>query len=182
MANRDRRIYTLGHGERELKAFLSLLLDAGIETLLDVRAQPAADELAHFSMEPLRQSLDDIGITYHWAGRHLGGGRAARQESEHIALADPALRGFADHMHSPQFITAIRQLQNLATDSNTVILSIEPEPARCHRRLIADHLLLQGWTVLHLLDVQREVEHLLSPEARRESIELIYDRYRAPRA
>ena len=173
----DRCIHTLGHGDRELKPFLALLLAHGIETVLDIRAQPASGRFAHFTMDVLRQSLGDIGIHYHWAGRHLGGRREARPNTVHEALADPGLRGFADHMHSPEFLTAMRQMQNLAAASPSVILCAERDPQFCHRRLIADHLVLAGWTVIHLLDEKRAQEHLLSPEARRESAELIYDRY-----
>ena len=175
MSVQDKTIYTLGHGNRELKSFLSLLLQYRIGTLVDIRAQPISEQFPHFDLEYLRQSLEEIGIAYHWAGRHLGGGREPLPESVHEALADPLLRGFADHMDGDQFFTGISQLKNLAYRSVVVILCAERDPTYCHRRLIADYLVLNGWTVLHVLDDQTPIEHILSPEARRESIQLIYD-------
>ncbi len=178
MLFQDRRIYTLGLGERELKPFLSLVQQSGIRAVLDIRARPESAQPAHFAMEALRQSLDDMGIAYHWAGRHLGAVHAPRPDSVHAALADPLLRGFADHMQSRECLTAMRQLQNLARSTPCVILAAELMPERCHRRLIADQLVLAGWTVLHLLDTTTPREHVLSSEARRESVELVYDRRR----
>lgn len=52
----------------------------------------------------------------------------------------------------------------------------ETQPWLCHRRLIADYLLLQGVRVLHILPDDL-IEHHLSEEARRESAQLICDRY-----
>ena len=45
------------------------------------------------------------------------------------------------------------------------------------RRLIADYLTLQGMEVVHLIDRDDARTHQLSPEARRESAQLIYDRH-----
>jgi uncharacterized protein (DUF488 family) len=46
---------------------------------------------------------------------------------------------------------------------------------RCHRRLIADALVIRGCRVQHLLDGPRLDEHRLTPEARVEAGELVYD-------
>lgn len=52
----------------------------------------------------------------------------------------------------------------------------EADPMHCHRSLIADYLVLQGVKVLHILR-DMILEHQLSPYARRESLQLIYDRH-----
>jgi len=49
----------------------------------------------------------------------------------------------------------------------------------CHRSLIADYLTLKGVEVIHLIAPGERREHLLRPEARRESATLIYDRQRS---
>lgn len=167
-------LYTVGHGNRSGEELLALLASAAVTTLVDVRAQPHSSRFPHFCGEQLRKTLEDAGILYHWAGRQLGGRRSARPDSPHSAL-DPALRGYADYMESEAFSRAAAQLLNLAARAPTAILCAERLPGHCHRRLIADHLCLQGVRVIHLIEAGEQREHQLSVEARRESAQLIYD-------
>jgi uncharacterized protein (DUF488 family) len=127
-------------------------------------------------MEALREGMDELGIVYHWAGRQLGGRRSARPGSRHGAL-DEGLRGYADYMETDRFHKSAVQLVNLGARSPTVMLCAERSPERCHRRLIADYLTLQGVEVIHLIERDDARVHSLSSEARRESAQLIYDRH-----
>lgn len=79
-------------------------------------------------------------------------------------------------MDTPDFARAITQLLGLARRAATVMLCAEKNPDECHRRLIADYLLLQGHQVIHLLDGGERREHALHAHARRESAALVYDR------
>jgi uncharacterized protein (DUF488 family) len=168
-------LYTVGHGNRALDALTALLQQAGIVTLVDVRAHPQSRRHPQFGSESLRNALEAAGLTYHWAGRHLGGMRPARPGSPHIALEE-GLRGYADHMDTPAFQTAAAQLSRLAAQAPTAMLCAERLPEHCHRSLIADYLTLQGLRVRHLIDPDEICEHQLRPQARRESVPLIYDR------
>ena len=169
-------LYTIGHGNRSMKEFVPLLVGKDIRTLVDIRAQPHSSRFPHFSTDALRKAMEEIGIVYHWAGRQLGGRRSARPDSRHLAL-DEGLRGYADYMESDFFQKSAVQLVNLAARSPTAILCAEGSPQRCHRRLIADYLVLRGMEVVHLIAVDDARSHQLSPEARRESVQLIYDRH-----
>jgi uncharacterized protein (DUF488 family) len=168
-------IYSVGHGNRTIEELLGLLKTAGVNTLVDVRAQPRSRHNPQFNDDALRLACDNTGITYHWAGRQLGGLRAPHAGSPHIAL-DEDRRGFADHMDTDVFRQAAAQLQNLAARGACAMLCAERDPVRCHRSLIADYLVLQGMRVLHLIDPGETREHLFSSEARRESAALVYDR------
>jgi uncharacterized protein (DUF488 family) len=169
-------LYTIGHGDRRLDEFLPLLGDRAIQSLVDVRAQPHSRRFPHFSKDALREAAENLGIVYHWAGRQLGGHRPAKPQSPHQAL-EAGLRGYADYMESDRFQESAAQLVNLAAKSTTAILCAERSPERCHRRLIADYLTLRGVEIVHLLDRDDSRIHQLSPEARRESAQLIYDRH-----
>lgn len=169
-------LYTIGHGDRSLAELVCLLSERGIRTLVDVRAEPHSSRFPHFSMDALREAMEERGIVYHFAGRQLGGRRSPRSDSRHRAL-EVALRGYADYMESDFFERSATQLVNLAARSPTAILCAERSPERCHRRLIADHLVLRGVEVIHLIGEGDARPHQLSPEARRESAELIYDRH-----
>ena len=167
-------LYTIGHGSRDLDDFIELLQVNEIEILVDVRARPMSTRFPHFNQEKLRDSLDKADMTYHWAGRQLGGLRQAQAGSPHKALEDTQMRGFADYMLTPEFDRAATQLINLTRHATSAILCAERQPEFCHRSLIADYLVLQGITVLHIIDAEVR-EHHFRPEARKESAELIYD-------
>lgn len=168
-------LYSVGHGNRTTEELITILARAGIETLVDVRAQPRSTRHPQFNEDALRAACERASIVYHWAGRQLGGLRAARAGSPHIALAEE-VRGFADHMGTEPFKKAAAQLLHMAARAPAAMLCAERDPAHCHRALIADYLLLQGARVLHLIEPGDVREHLLSAQARRESAELIYDR------
>ena len=167
-------LYTIGHGNRTIEDFAELLKVNEIEILVDVRAQPISSRFPHFNQQELREAVDKLDITYHWAGRLLGGMRQAQHGSPNKALVDEPLRGFADYMQTPEFDRAATQLINLTRHATGAILCTEKAPASCHRSLIADFLVLQGITVLHIIDAEVR-EHYLRFEARKESAELIYD-------
>jgi uncharacterized protein (DUF488 family) len=169
------RLWTIGHSSRSIDELIGMLTEAGIATLVDVRARPHTARHPQFNEEALREACGRANIVYHWAGRHLGGLRALRFGSPHIALEE-GRRGFADHMGTEIFKRAVSQVVGLAARGPTALLCAERNPFQCHRALIADYLILQGLSVVHLIDPGESREHLLSPQARRESAELIYDR------
>ena len=168
-------IYTVGHGNRTLEDLIQLLEGAGVDTLVDVRAQPRSTHNPQFNDDSLRAACGRHGLTYHWAGRQLGGMRAALADSPHVAL-EAGRRGFADHMDTEAFKKGAAQLQQLAARGMCAILCAERDPSRCHRALIADFLTLRGVRVMHLIAPGETREHVLSSEARRESAALVYDR------
>lgn len=170
-------IYTLGHANRSFEELVSMLQLAAVKTLVDVRQHPQSVRHPHFDQESLRVALDGVGIEYHWAGRQLGGHRQSRANSLHTALMDEGLRGFADYMDGEVFKKGVAQLLNLANRASTVMLCAEAEPLQCHRSLIADYLALQGIEVIHLVAPGQQRQHALHAGVRRESQQLVYDRF-----
>lgn len=168
-------LYTVGHGNRKIEELISMLKETGVDTLVDVRAQPRSRHNPQFNDDALRLACENAGIVYHWAGRQLGGMRAPRPDSPHLAL-DEGLRGFADHMDTDVFQKGAAQLLNLAARDVCAMLCAERDPTQCHRSLIADYLTLQGVRVVHLIAPGETREHALSPAVRRESAALVYDR------
>ena len=169
-------IYTVGHSNRLLPELLALLRPREIRWLVDVRAHPVSRRLPHFNGDALRGPLEAEGITYHWAGGHLGGRRQPLAGSPHVALADPGLRAYADHMGTEPFLRGAAQLVALSRHASTAILCAEKHPEHCHRSLIADYLVVNGHPVVHIIDEHETRNHSLSPFARRESAQLVYDR------
>ena len=73
---------------------MAILKEAGIGTLVDVRAYPASRRHPQYNKEKLRVFLEGAGIAYRWEGKALGGMRPS----------------YADHMQTEQFQTAARAL------------------------------------------------------------------------
>ncbi|MBE9516388.1 MAG: DUF488 domain-containing protein [Proteobacteria bacterium] len=167
-------IYTIGHSDRSQTELVDLLKQNGVATLVDIRSNPHSKKHPHFDDEVLRNALTKENIVYHWAGRQLGGLRQGSDNSIHSAIA-PGLRHFADYMATSDFERAASQLQNLAAKGVIAMLCAEKTPDLCHRSLIADHLLLNGMDVAHIIDDKEVISHCLRPEARRESATLVYD-------
>ncbi len=170
-------VYTVGHSNRPLDGLLALLQRAGISNLVDVRAYPQSRRHPQFGEQALRAGIAGAGMSYHWAGRQLGGRRQPQADSPHRALSEPGFRAYADYMESAAFQSAAMQLLRLAGRGSTAILCAERRPERCHRSLIADYLSLQGVHVIHLIEPGEQRDHALSPQARRESGRLVYDRH-----
>ncbi len=168
-------IHTVGHGRRDLAAFLALLSPLGLRVLVDVRARPRSSRLPHFCREPLAEALAEIGVHYVFEGEDLGGLRPEAADSRHTALQPGGLRAYADHMESARFRAAAARLLALACAAPLAVLCAERFPGDCHRSLLADYLLLLGATVRHAIDPGRIEEHHLSPLARVDAGTLIYD-------
>lgn len=169
------RLYTLGHSNRTLEALQEILSTAGIERLVDVRARPRSGRFPHFNAGSLEPALAAQGCAYRWAGRELGGMRAARSNSPHAALGE-GLRGYADYMDTAAFRRAAAELVKLAGQAPTAIMCAERDPLQCHRSLISDYLTLQGVEVCHLIDPDTRRNHVPRSEVRRGCDGPLYDR------
>lgn len=168
-------LFTIGHSNQSLDALIQRLTEARIRVLVDIRSHPGSKRYPQFDEHNLRQALEQAGLTYHWAGRQLGGMCKGQVNSRHTALEN-GLRDFADYMDTPQFKQAASQITRLAKQDDAALLCAEADPNQCHRSLVADFLTLQGTEVLHLLWPAGQQLHHLRPEARRESAALVYDR------
>ena len=131
----------MGHGARSAVAFVFLLKESRIATLVDVRAYPASRRHPQFSRDALSAVLADAGIQYRWEGKALGGMRKG---------------GYAAHMETPLFQDAA---QALIGSDRVCIMCAETNPADCHRSHISDWLVAHGERVVHLIQPGEQREH-----------------------
>ena len=168
-------VFTAGHSNGTLPEFVQMLASSGITGLVDVRAYPGSRRHPQFNQAALSAALVNADISYHWAGKQLGGMRRAGVHSPHTALV-PAMQGYAEHMLVEDFADAVQQLRQLAGRARVAIMCAERDPAHCHRSLIADYLVAAGDSVTHLLPSGEHREHRLNMAVRLTSQGLIYDR------
>ena len=167
-------IWTIGHSTRSIDELLAILSSAQIKLLADVRRFPGSRRYPQFNQEPLQDSLAVAGIGYqHFLD--LGGRRTERlPDSPNTAWRVESFNAYADFMHSAAFLAALDELQTTAKQTPTAVMCSEALPHKCHRRLIADALLVRNWQVRHLLSKTRIDDHQLTPFARAEGIALTY--------
>lgn len=162
-------IVTLGHGTLGEELFVEVLGDASVRELIDVRRFPGSRRNPQFGQDAMASWLPAAGIEY----RHLPalGGRRSGGESTNVGLRNEQFRAYAHHMASDEFAGGVAELESIdsALDEGRVaVMCSESVWWRCHRRLLADHLVLvEGVTVEHLFHDGRLQEHPVTPEARR---------------
>jgi uncharacterized protein (DUF488 family) len=169
-----RRIFTIGHGVRSAHDVVDELSGVGVRRLVDVRTAPGSRRNPQFRRDALADVLAGSGIAYEWR-RDLGGFRKPRPDSPHQAIRNESFRGYADYMDTAEFRAALDWLEATAIDTPSAIVCAESVWWRCHRRMIADALLVEGWDVVHLLPGGRSQPHRLHPDARVEGSRLVYD-------
>jgi uncharacterized protein (DUF488 family) len=166
---------TLGHGTATAGELLALLAGAGVEGVVDVRTAPGSRRHPHVRREAMAGWLAEGGIGYRWEPE-LGGFRRPDPASVNHALRHPAFRGYADHMRTPRFWSALDRLLAEADRRPTAVLCSETLWWRCHRRLLADAaVLVRGVEVLHLDHRGRQEPHRPTDGVRRDGDLLVYD-------
>ena len=140
----------------------AVVAEAGVALLVDVRRYPGSRRHPHLGRDGLERELPEWGIAYEWC-EALGGRRRRRDDSRHTAWRNDAFAGYADHMDSEEFRSA---LDGLLGRLPLAVMCAETLWWRCHRRLIADAATLAGVDVVHLMDVGKTQLHRLHESVR----------------
>ena len=168
-------LVTVGHGTLAAEVFASLLDRARIGRVADVRSFPGSRYNPQFGREEMERWVPDAGIDYAWLPK-LGGRRRSAGASKHVALRNDAFRAYADYMGTPEFLAGVEELLVLAERKRATVMCSESVWWRCHRRLLADHLMLvRGINVVHLMHDGRLTSHVPTAGVRLAADSLVYD-------
>jgi uncharacterized protein (DUF488 family) len=161
------RIYTIGHGTANEVELAALIRGAGVGAVADVRSVPKSRAHAHVWAERMAHWVPDLsGARYSWRPE-LGGFRKSRPDSPNVALRHASFRGYADYMQTPAFGAALDSLIEEAAQEPMAVMCSETLWWRCHRRLIADALvLLKDVEVRHLMHAGAPQLHRTTPGVR----------------
>jgi len=129
------QVWTIGHGNRSVDAFLELLAEHRIQVLVDVRSFPTSKS-EQFKRVLMEKWLPDHGIEYVWIGKELGGYRHG---------------GYKRYMRTKLFREGIEQLLEIADNKRPCIMCMEINPKYCHCRFISAHLERNGVEVIHII-------------------------------
>src|SRR5712692_2338609 len=140
-------LYSIGHSNAAIEAFLDLLKSHNIQVLVDTRTHPYSRYSPHFNREALKRSLAEIGIDYVFMGDQLGG----RPEDKEYYRRD----GKPDYdlmAEAPSYVSGIEHLLELGAQKRVAFMCSEADFRKCHRYwLITRTLVNRGFEVKHIL-------------------------------
>jgi uncharacterized protein (DUF488 family) len=149
-------IWTVGHGTRPIDELVSVLLDAGVKTLIDVRRFPGSRRNPQFNGSSLEDALGGSGIAYRHAVNL--GGRLADEPGEELfpCIRVAAFRSYAARMRTEGWQAALDAAMH---ETGPCFMCSETPWWRCHRRLIAELLHARGEEVVHVMAPGKQQEH-----------------------
>ena len=154
--------YTIGHSNHAIDAWLALLVQHGVEVVVDARSSPYSKYVPQFDKELMQRSLEEAGIRYLFFGAELGGRPA------NPAYYDAKGRVLYSRLRNDaHFRAAIVRLESGMERFRVALVCGEEDPAHCHRRLLIGRVLCeQGHTMLHIRgDGRLESDETVAAEA-----------------
>ena len=163
-------LLTVGHGTLSRQELADLLRGAGIEPLVDVRRFPGSRANDAAARGVAEEICAEAGISYRWDERL--GGRRRLTKDEDAQSPDTwwrvkQFRAYASWTRSEDFRAGIADLLDDVARTRTAVMCSEAVWWRCHRRLIADVMLLEHEVdVADLMHPGKERPHEPSEGAR----------------
>lgn len=150
--------YTIGHSTRPLETFVEMLRAAGVAVVADIRTVPKSRTNPQYNKETLPDSLAEFQVGYDHIAE-LGGLRGKAK------VVAPDVNGFWENQSfhnyadyaafSESFRSGLDRLIARGRKRRCAMMCSEAVWWRCHRRLVADHLIARGETVFHLMGTER---------------------------
>jgi uncharacterized protein (DUF488 family) len=169
-------IYTIGHSTRSIADFVALLRVGGVERVVDIRSITRSRTNPQYNLDTLPTALAKHQID-HTQIPELGG---LRKKSTTVPpeangfWINRSFHNYADYALSGEFRTGLDRLLALAAGRRSAIMCAEAVWWRCHRRIVADYLLLEGCEVFHLMSPARAEPARMNDAARVAADGLLY--------
>lgn len=146
-------LFTIGHSSRDIDAFLALLTASRVQCVVDVRRLPGSRTFPQFDAEALTVALAGVDIAY-WRLPALCGRRSAKEVRGlpvDTFWRNASFARYAAWARGAEFAAALDVLLQRAQGERCALMCAEAVWWRCHRRIIADHLLARGCAVWHIM-------------------------------
>ena len=172
----DLPVFTIGHSTRSIAEFVELLRAGQVEMVVDVRTIPRSRTNPQYNLDALPDALAEYQVGHRYIAE-LGGlkGRSRDVPAELNGYwTNRSFHNYADHALSDSFSAGLDELLALADERRTAIMCSEAVWWRCHRRLIADYLILRGRQVFHLMGSTKVEPATMTPGARPRDGKLVY--------
>ena len=139
-------IFTIGHSNQDLEAFIKLLKDNDFEVLVDIRSNPYSRFASQFNKDNIKKAIQVNGMKYLFLGKELGGKPVGTDfyDSDGYVL-------YSKIADSPFFAEGIERLIKGIKTYRVALMCSEENPINCHRRLLVGKVLSdKGIKVLHI--------------------------------
>ena len=145
--------FTIGHSTRTIEAFVDLLRAGLVTSVVDVRSVPQSRTNPQYNKDTFPDTLAEFQIGYEHIAE-LGGlrGKTKSEEPDINGFWDnQSFHNYADYANTPTFQIGLDRLIELGRERRCAMMCAESVWWRCHRRLVADHLLARNESVFHLM-------------------------------
>ena len=163
--------YTIGHSTRSIEEFVTLLQAAEVTLVVDIRTIPKSRTNPQYNEDVLPGHLAPFKIEYIRIDE-LGGLRSKSKEVEPVLNGfwnNQSFHNYADYALTQPFLDGLAQLIQLGRQQRCAVMCSEAVWWRCHRRIVADHLLARDESVFHLMGKDKIVPAKLTEGAKIEA-------------
>ena len=138
----DRTFFTIGYSGKSIEAFLRMLHDAGVTTILDIRHLPLSRYRPEFSKSNLAAALESSGIRY-VHHRDLGIPPHIRREHGFPNHGESLWEWYdteviGNQLDDPDWLTDF-------ADGPSALMCVESDPGDCHRHRLGSALERRGF-------------------------------------
>ena len=169
-------VYTVGHSTRTLEQFVELIRGFGVDTVVDIRTVPRSRTNPQYNLDTLPETLAALGMEHHQISE-LGG---LRKKSRTVPpetngfWTNRSFHNYADYALSEEFETGLNRLLEIGETRRCAIMCAEAVWWRCHRRIVADYLLVRDVSVFHIMGNGKANEAILTPAASIRGLKVTY--------
>lgn len=160
--------FTIGHSTRSIPEFVELLRAGEVRLVVDVRTMSRSRANPQFNEDALGPALVEYQIGYERMAALGGLRKRVRDVPDAINgwWENRSFHNYADHALGQEFAAGLDELVARGRERPLAVMCAEAVWWRCHRRIIADHLLARGEEVFHLMGEDKVEPARLSEGAR----------------
>lgn len=177
------QFFTIGHSTRTIEEFYKLLQIAQVTMVVDIRSVPKSRTNPQYNKDTLPETLATLDIGYEHIAE-LGGLRGKTELSSQKLneyWENKSFRNYADYALTAPFNSGLNKFIELGSERKCTLMCSEAVWWRCHRRIVADHLIARGLRVFHLMGTDKIQQAIFSESARiSENGSVIYPRENVP--
>jgi len=141
-------VYTIGYEGKSIKQFITKLKFLSIDQLVDVREIPLSRKNG-FTKNALKKELEANGIVY----KHLpelGSPSEIRHKLHSDWNYDQFFKEYTEYLATEEPQRVLVKLSELSHMRRTVIMCFEYSVEKCHRRILKERLIADGFGVVDL--------------------------------
>jgi len=156
-------LYTIGYSSFDVRQMTGVLIDYGINLIIDVRSLPYSTHYPNYNKETLEHFLKENFIYYRNYAQEFGA-----QQIEKQFFADEGFLDFELFTKSENFLQGFKKVQaNIDMKFTIALMCAEKDPAECHRAIMITRVFSrEGFSIKHILsdksyETQDSIEHRL---------------------